>query len=208
MKIKEPIIYPAPWTTLYKEQVDVIIDVVLDVLKHDGKVPKTGTFMLYGKSDDKPDIQEILKFNFKNGAIHDCCGSHLTSEELGATILRRAAIAEYSTNATIDYYADSPTFLRLKSTYGAFLCFFYGGEDFDNAYVYCAVAMALSKMCEQDIDLKDACGDLFLTEMEDHTGLSALAGFIDGVFAKCELPALKVWEKWNKTADKTILYFQ
>ena len=210
MKLKNVTLCLEPQTTLFKEEADAIIAVVLNVLKHDGRLPKAGTFLLYGVEDGKQDVQKIISFSFKNGAVRNCLESSCDSDELGDTILKRVA-AHMSHRTAITYYVDSPTFLELKTTYGRFLCFYYDESMCNQTYIYCAVAKALASMGKEDEVLQEACEYLFAVEMEDHTRIDVLAGYVDGLFTSCELPELKIWKEWHEPANNAgelTLFFQ
>lgn len=202
-----------PNTTLFEQEAQALIAIVVNVLEVGNDLPKTGTFLLYGVADDKPkDLQKIVSFNFKGGTLHNCIDSGYTSDQIGDSVLRLAAtqLSKSESKTAITYYVDSPAFLKLKTTHGTFLCFFWG-DNGSSTYVYCASAKAIAMMGKEDQVLQESCKYLFFTEMEDYPSIDMLDKYVEHLFEQCNLDELEEWKKWHEPANgsgELTLFFQ
>ena len=195
-----------PDSTLFKEEADAIVAVILDILKQDGHDLTEGSFVLMGTKGTSSNSKEIIAFDFGDGPIHDFRDKGISSRSFARKILRRDA-KNKTGSSHVSYFVDSPLFLRLKTTNGLFsAAMFVDGSVED---VYYALAQAIACMGKEDTVLQDSVNEIFDLESQDYPGINVLRDYVKKLFEKCELPELKAWQEWHdKNSKKLTLFFE
>ena len=214
-----------PESTLFKEEVDVIVAVVVDTvdnLSAEGRDLSEGSFLLYGAADvedesEKYEIQEIISFDFDNGPSapyrpYSDGSDGITSRNFAEKILKRdLSHSHHGSAGHISYYVDSPLFMTLKTARGRFdsACF---GEEFsyrDMTYIYCAVAQAFACMGKEDKVLQDSVDSVFFREAEEYKRIGDLRDHVEELFREKKLPEIKLWKDWHdKESGNLTLFFE
>ena len=206
-----------PETTLFKEEVDAIIAVVMNTIDSEPFISDIhdGSFLFYGMGDGSDEPQKIIAFDFENGPTPDYlpysdgnCGT--SSREIADAILTRDLKNPHATKSShISYYVDSPLFLTLRATHGRFACACFGDEFSYKAmtYIYCAVAQAMACMGLEDKVLQDSCDMIFFSEADEYKDIDDLRSCVEQLYHECKLPELALWKKWHDAESENLTLF-
>ena len=212
MKLKKMKLNYYPKTVLGKEEVDVIIAVVLDTIaKNRDSNPQSGTFMLYWIKEDEQVPQEIITFDFEKGPSQFFNLTVDDSHEVARNVLHHdASVSHESSGSHISYYHGSPLYLDLKTNFGRFTCAYYAEHGYytDMTRVYCAVAQTLAELHEEDGALKNGFKKIIEVEMDKNSDLYDQYQHIRTLFYARQLPEIKAWKKWfANSAESSRLLF-
>lgn len=205
-----------PASTLFKEEIDAIIAVVMDTVReqaciHDREV-REGSFLFYAMKDGDTEPQQIIEADFEDGPDmgYHPGGSH----DVADAILRKELLNSHREDKAaglITYFVDSPIFLTLKATYGRFVCacLSYSLSYEAMTYIYCAVAKAISCMGVEDEVLQHSCNNIFHLESFGYANSVKIEKHVQELFLKCEIPELKLWKEWHdKESGNLTLFFE
>ena len=207
MKIKNLEYCLEPKTTLFKEEADVIVAVVLDAIKKNHIEGKTGTFALFGNKKEK-DPEQIISFDLEDGS--SVASRYLSNSNDYAKIALKKAGAYTTSGCKIESPLDAwghsmEDVLELETTYGQFLAAFFSSErDF---YVYYAIAKALTCMGKEDIVMVENANNMLLSEAKTDTGIYYLIEHVENLFENAMLPEIKAWKEWHDKEKENLKQF-
>lgn len=202
-----------PETTLFQQEVDVVLAIVNQVLTSLQLCPKRGTFILDGQKMGE-DAKCILRFNWEEGTYQPL-SSERTSDQIAADSIDR--ILSWPEYLTYGYQGEAKYFgllpsniyrygrmqvLVINATYGRFLisfCADFTDERWDESTVLMmALAEAFAQMGQEDgILLRSADR---ICQGAGETEKTAIA-LVQGLFRDCTLPALETWKSWHAPAN-------
>lgn len=210
-KMKEMAFYPD--SALYQQEIEALVEVLEQVLVEKAGVPKNGTFMLWGKSDEVGKMEKLIHIEFDRGPKKHFLGQEMDSKEMAKYVLMRDEAREEISekSGAISYFYDSPLYLDLDSKYGHFGCAYYvdGGGFTSQTIVYYAMAKALAILGgHQDEILINGAKQIYENELPGCPLLSETDEWLNDVFAKCESEKLAIWKDWFGDGEDLELFFE
>ncbi|MBO7560939.1 hypothetical protein J6T21_02805 [Candidatus Saccharibacteria bacterium] len=169
----------------------VIASVVSNVLQHEDKCPKKGSFVLCDTVDSSDISSEIVSFDLGRGTAS--CGDS-DSRKVAEEIIQNDVHTSYLTEVSVILEDHGHKYMSLfASDDRRYICAFVSECIGAEIYVYAAVAQALSIMHNDDV-LKASASRLYAEELEDHPGIFALEDYVATLFSVSELPAIRDWK--------------
>ena len=214
-------------TTLYQQEVDVILAVIDQVLASFEQYPTKGTFILDGQEMGE-DAKCIIRFNLEDGAyplsggLEDCTSDDIATMAIN-DVLSWPEVPAYGYKGEARFFGQLPSgiykrgrqkVLVLNTTYGRFLMSFFANcqcgidEHDDGSALLLALAVAFASIDQKDKILRQSVENI--TTSISCNEESATDMVLD-LFAKCELPALIAWKDWCESAnssDELPLFFE
>ena len=170
----------------------VIASVVSNVLQHEDKCPKKGSFVLCDTVDSSDISSEIVSFDLGRGTAS--CGDS-DSRKVAEEIIQNDVHTSYLTEVSVILGDHGHKYMSLfASDDRRYICAFISECIGAEIYVYAAVAQALSIMHNDDDVLKASASRLYAEELEDHPGIFALEDYIATLFSVSELPTIRDWK--------------
>lgn len=207
-----------PETTLYQQEVDVVMAVIDRVLSNSviKKYPTKGTFILDGQKMGKK-AYNIIRFNFQNGySTHQLCGKN--SDEMAEKSIDE--ILSYPSPESYYYFrSDSENFgllpsgwyrhkngeplraMVINASFGRFIASFYDGAYGSEIECLSAIAETLAQLGKEDKVLRRSVNDI-MAERDKEIDFNSVAavGMVEHMFETCEHPTLKAWKEWHDSA--------
>lgn len=212
-----------PETTLFQQEVDVILTVIDQTLAYLNLSPQQGTFILDGQKMGE-DAKCILRFNWEAGASQPQT-SERTSDQIAADSIDR--ILSWPEYLTYGYQGEAKYFgllpsdiyrygrmqvLVINTTYGRFLVSFFA--DFtenrwdESTVVMMALAEAFAQLGKEDGVLQKSADRICRGAGKPESEVITL---IRNLFRECNLPALQTWKAWHEPANASgelVLFFE
>lgn len=208
-----------PETTLFKEEVDAIIAVVMNTIDNEPYVRNRdihdGSFLFYGMADDGEEPQKIIAFDFENGPTENLSPysggdyGNNSREIADAVLARELDDNKAKDDSVITWFCESPPFLSFRTTHGRFACACFGDRLFYKPmiHIYCAVVQAVACMGLEDTVLQDSCDKVFSSEICTEYRAKNLRSRVKKLFRECKLPELARWKKWHSAEDENLTLF-
>lgn len=216
--------HPSPNSTLYRQEIDVILAVAHQIAEKRLNSLK-GTFILDGQPHNHS-ASCICRFNLLDGACRRefFCGGIGDSDKLAAEAIDQLLKADSERERYRDVWPHNfnntdgcmcvgggihcdgnLNVLVLNSTYGKFMATSYldceSKYDFDgNIAVLVAVATAFSEMMREDRTLQRSFAKI--RQLYDYHYLDVVQE-VQELFAQAQLPELKAWRVWHEPANQT-----
>lgn len=208
-------------TTLYQQEIDVILAVIDQVLASFEMHPTKGTFILDGQEMGE-EAKCIIRFNLENGVClppEDLGIDDYTSDDITAiainSVLSWPEVPAYGYKGEARYFGQLPSgiykrglrkVLVLNTTYGRFLISFFancqcGIDEHDGGSALLrALAIAFASIDQKDKVLQQSVKGItqFIA-----LGEKCAMDVVRELFTKCELPALKAWKDWCESASSS-----
>ena len=124
MKLKNVVVNAQPSTTLYREEIEALLEVLDKVFYRIG-TPKHGTFLLWGVADGSYDVHKFISFDFEKGHKKHFLGQDEDSRTMAEWILSQDAMREEVEYSAVTNMYSSPYYLSINSTFGRFTCAFF-----------------------------------------------------------------------------------
>lgn len=202
-----------PETTLFQQEVDIILAVIDQVLATFDEYPTQGTFILDGQKMGE-DAKCILRFNLENGF---CQPMEDTSDDIVIRaiddILVWPKYLTYGYHGEPNYFGQLPSdiykygrrkALVLNTTFGRFVVSFYanfvsGGHEESTALLL-AVAESIAQMGKEDKILQKSNQNLqwLMTNLDQNA-----VALVRDLFHNCAHPTLKAWKEWHEPANSS-----
>ncbi len=222
--------YVEPDTTLFQQEVDVIVALVLKAIEKYNT--SYGTFILDGQKKGG-ELECLIRFDLPKGHLK----RRVISVGSRGGAINFAALAANPINAIIGlpnwegssiYIADENKLLVLNTTYGRFLCSFYAnfphGGHGESTNILMIVGYVIAHMRKragvnvigypdvknEDIVLQDSASSLGLVLFGHNDNADMAAAFVRKAFEQCKVPELKSWKAWHDDASngKLALFFE
>ncbi len=201
-----------PETTLYKEEVNVILTVVRDVLRKLQRPTTTGSFLLVGQKDEEATVGDVIvEFDFDGGAVEERCADKSSSWVVNHMTATMSTVRTDEKGIIVCYpeAGFDEEVLLLKTSLGRFICSACIGEyPYCEVEIYLAVAKALAEMRKGDTVLREAYEELLDEEVRCFPGLRTIDEHVSGLFeGNRRTSNLETWKEWSKTHEPN-LYFE
>ena len=193
--------------TLFKEEIDVILAVMFQVLGE--KFPKKGSFMLAGKKEGG-ELETIVEFNFPGGKQKRFLGQYQDSDVMASyNVYNMSTFSHEPGSKAIKYQYNSPEVMALHTTNGQFVAAFFAdnGGFSTQERAYHAMIEAIALLGRDDVGLKDSFKKTFELDAESNPDLDKLETFVRFLFETQELPEIKTWSAW-RDKDKPRIFFE
>ncbi len=152
------------------------------------KCPKKGSFVLGSTVDGSDVFSEIVLYDLKKGAL---LFDGSDSRRIAESIVQNDTLTSYLTGVEVIHEDLGRRYMALfASNNMRYIC----EEAGEEVYVYAAVAKALSRIHDDDEELRDSTARLFIEELEDHPGILALEEYVEKLFNEAKLPAIRDWK--------------
>lgn len=190
-----------PETTLYREEVDVIVTVIESVLRRSQRQQTTGSFVLAEQQHGDDMVREILKFDFDDGAAENRYQEESSNWVAGHVVEVTSAMGFEEDGVIVRF--PEPGFdeevLSLKTATGRFVCAVCIGEyPYCEVEIYLAVAKAIAEMDKEDVVLQSAYKELLREEALCLPDLYSIDSYVTNLFKWRKEPKLKTWRDWRK----------
>lgn len=199
-----------PETTLFIDEMEVLVGVLKRVLNFDGlRSMRTGTFILDGRADGEEISEHILRFDLSGGPSKREEGSRVRAEES-----IDMAISELESREIIGIWSSSSQnheALVLPTAYGRFFvsCFTWRmGTMRSSPAVLIVTAKTLSLLCPEDAVLRSSYNTLYETAVSGVSLYRELDKYIDDIFKENGLQEIQNWRMWRKYSDDIGPFFE
>lgn len=178
--------YPIWESTLFEEEIDVLISVLKDTLS---EFHGNGAFILTSQRNSSASEERILSFGI---------GSNKKAVETEMAALEKAvkgALKGEKGENCIKWVNNQPV-LILNATYGRFICGFFASDPDFSVGVLIAAAKTLTRLSSEDGCLRGSCAEIPWHEFADE--LPIVTKRVVELFDIYKTAAIKRWEKWRK----------
>lgn len=209
-----------PETTLFQQEVDVILAIIDQVLSNLEQYPTKGTFILDGQKMGEK-AYNIVRFNLQDGySTYHRYGRNsdrAAEESINEILSYPSSMNRYSTNPGYYwksfgllpsgfYQCDDMPQLRvvvINASFGRFIASFYGDPYDADTDCLTALAEALAQLCKEDKVLRRSVDDIVSDSVKRRDdGAEVAAAIASKMFDSCDHPALKAWRDWHESATK------
>ncbi|MDR1300591.1 MAG: hypothetical protein LBK50_02690 [Candidatus Nomurabacteria bacterium] len=211
----------APETTMFPQEADVIVRIIIELIKNDGGVDK-GTFILDGQKNGR-EAKCLVRFNLKNGVsthtfkrIHEKTSEQLAEESIDYAI---AYPRPESRHVRLELMGDKKMksgvwqdgehkVLVLNTTAGRFLCSWFAnykdgvGRE-KSTQPLMTVSEAIAQMSKEDTILQESNDTIWFGRSQNQPELIELRQWVAELFERCTLSELRAWKKWHEPASKS-----
>ncbi len=187
--------YPLWESTLYEEEIDVLISVLKDVLS---EFHGNGAFILTSQKSTSEVEERILSFGIGENKI-------ATEEEMKSLekAIKKTLKAEKGENC-IKWINNQPI-LILNASYGRFICGFFASDPDFSVGILAATAKTLTRLSSEDGALKGSYSEIPWHECADE--LPIIFKRVTELFDIYKTAAIKRWESWRKLTQLKELFF-
>jgi hypothetical protein len=210
-KFKDFECYTEPVTTLFRQEVDVIVALVIGALDLMKCRVSHGTFILDGQKGNRGP-QCLVRFDLSKGHIkHEIFkagffGRATNFASMAKNVINEAFgdFSKLKASCVCAVYGDKV--LVLNTTFGRFLCSFYADfphDDYDESTnILLVVAEAIACMGKEDKVLQKSASDIWFAETEKNGENNVAVKFVREAFKTCEIPELAAWKSWHDVANQ------
>lgn len=214
-----------PETTLFRQEIDLLVELIQGVLEKVAPRTTRGTFILDGQKYGE-EAKCILRFNLLDGIYHCRAGDTgwNTSDQLaekaidemlaipgisryingGFPVQHQISNSERNMQNGV-YREDELMVLIVNATHGRFLASCYLKDDDNGAaaeLVLCAVAQAIAAMGKEDITLQRSDSSIFDTCQRCAVdGCLEIRQHIENTFQVGSGLAMMAWRAWHEPAN-------
>jgi len=207
-----------PDATLFKQEVDVIVEVIEEVMKGFVENTNRGTCIIDGQKYGE-DADLLIRFNLSDGSYTSQFPykNSMTSDEMAEEAINNALIyPNQSSRYAKRYSKTSDTKMEsgvyedeelkvfvLNATYGRFLISFYAkyNDNYYNTAVATAISEALAWMSKEDPILQKSAG--IVMSQTNLRRAKIIDSVVKELFKSCRLPALIAWKEWHEPANNS-----